>query len=74
MAARGPAIAAVVIGRTDEPRAYTTEVANRQSDRHPLLNGFPLARARTAGPVTQDNGGVFDSDCDAPGRVAAARP
>ena len=56
----------VAIGRTDEPRAYTTEVASRQSDRHPLLNGFPPAGARTAGPVTQDNGGVFGSDRDAP--------
>jgi hypothetical protein len=70
----GPAIAADAIGRTDEPRACTTEVASCQSDRHPLLNGFPPAGARTAGPVTQDNGGVFDSDRDAPGRAAAAPP
>jgi hypothetical protein len=33
-------IAAVAIDRTDKPRAYTTEVASRQTDRQ-LLDRFP---------------------------------
>jgi hypothetical protein len=32
------AVATIAIDRTDKPRAYTTEVASRQSDRHPLLD------------------------------------
>ena len=34
------AIATIAIDRTDKPRAYTTEVASRQSDRHSLLIDF----------------------------------
>jgi hypothetical protein len=52
----------------------TTEVASRQADRHPLLNGFPLVRARTAVSITENDSGAFDLDGDAPSRPPAARP
>jgi hypothetical protein len=42
------AVATIAIDRTDKPRPYTTEVASRQSDRHPLLDRFPVVRARIA--------------------------
>jgi hypothetical protein len=49
----------IAIGRTDEPGAYTTEVACRQAYWDALLDGFPLPGTRAA-PITQNDCGAFD--------------
>src|SRR5262245_23494846 len=67
-------LAVPAIDRTDKPRPYTTEVASRQSDRHPLLDRFPVVRARIARPITQKDSGAFDLNGDTPGRVSAICP